>query len=94
VKEVMRLEGIKLAGIGTGLACLGGVVPDKRNMIQLSNIAQNIENTFEIKLEFVSCGNSSVYFWLNSTEDVGKINNVCLGESLLQEGKDRGIQKQ
>jgi len=88
VKEVIRLEGIKLAGIGTSLACLGGALPDDKNMAQLSNIAQGVEAKFGIKLEYVSCGNSSVYSWLNSTKDVGRVNNVRLGESLLQGGKD------
>ena len=88
VKEVIRLKGIKLAGIGTSLACLGGVLPDDSNMTQLSNIAQSIEAKFGIALEYVSSGNSSVYSWLNSTEDVGRINNVRLGESLLLGGKD------
>lgn len=88
VKEVILLEGIKLSGVGTSLACLGGVLPDERNMSQLSNIAQSIEDKFGITLEFVSSGNSSVYAWLESTEDVGKINNVRLGESLLLGGKD------
>lgn len=88
VKEVMRLEGIKLAGIGTSLACLGGVLPDDKNMAQLSDIAQSVEAKFGITLEYVTSGNSSVYSWLNSTEDVGRVNNVRLGESLLLGGKD------
>jgi len=94
VGEVLGLGGIELAGIGTSLACLGGVLPDEKNMAQLSDIASGIEATFGIALEFVSSGNSSVYSWIASAKDVGRVNNVRLGESLLLGGKDldcRGI---
>jgi len=86
VKEVICLEGIKLAGIGTNLACLGGVKPDDEKMNHLSSLAQSIEDKFELSLEFISGGNTANYYWIKSAEDVGKINNVRLGESLLLGG--------
>jgi len=88
VKEVIGFEGIKLSGIGTNLACLGGIKPDDEKMNFLSSLAQNIEDKFGLELEFVSCGNSEIYSWFKSTEDVKKINNVRLGDSLLIGGKD------
>ncbi|NIM89418.1 MAG: alanine/ornithine racemase family PLP-dependent enzyme [Candidatus Aminicenantes bacterium] len=88
VKEVVELPGVALSGLGANLACIGGIKPDDRNMNQLSEIAQSIEDKYGLKLEFVSVGNSSIYLWVESAADVGKINNARLGESLLLGGKD------
>ena len=82
VEQILGLEGIKLAGIGTNLACLGGIEPDEEKMRYLSSIAQDIEEKHGLNLEFVSGGNSANYNWFTSTEDVGKINNLRLGESI------------
>jgi predicted amino acid racemase len=83
VMKVISLEGIKLVGIGTNLACFGGIKPDERKMQCLSNFADKIEKKFGLKLEFVSGGNSANYDWFMSTKDVGRINNLRLGESIF-----------
>ncbi|MGB5895466.1 MAG: alanine/ornithine racemase family PLP-dependent enzyme [Ignavibacteriaceae bacterium] len=83
VEQILELEGIKLAGIGTNLACLGGIKPDEEKMGQLSSIAQDIEEKHGLNLEFVSGGNSANYNWFMSTQDVGRINNLRLGESIF-----------
>lgn len=83
VAQVVRLEGIQLAGIGTNLACFGGIEPDDEKMTYLSSIAKNIENKFKLKLEFVSGGNSANYNWFKSTKNIGRINNLRLGESIF-----------
>jgi predicted amino acid racemase len=71
-----------LAGIGTNLACFGGVVPDQEKIERLSSLADDIEDRFGIDLEYVSGGNSANYDWFKSTEDVGRVNNLRLGESI------------
>ena len=73
----------RFAGIGTNLACRNGVVPDDRNMGELSDLAASIEAQFGIALGVVSGGNSSNLDWLRSTENVGRIDNLRLGEALL-----------
>ncbi len=83
VNEVIRLKGIKLAGIGTNLACFGGIKPNNEKMEYLSSIAKDIEKKFGLALEFVSGGNSANYDWFISTKNVGKINNLRLGESIF-----------
>jgi predicted amino acid racemase len=82
VKMVKKQKGIILAGIGTNLACFGGVKPDKEKIAQLSTLAGDIEDKFGLTLEFVSGGNSANYDWFMSTENVGKVNNLRLGESI------------
>jgi len=83
VEKVLALDNIELIGLGTNLACLGGIRPDDENMGQLSSMANKVEEKFGLKLEFVSGGNSANYDWLMSTKDVGRINNVRLGESIF-----------
>jgi len=83
VNEVIGLKGIELAGIGTNLACFGGIKPNDEKMEYLSSIAKEIENKFGLTLEFVSGGNSANYYWFISTKNIGKINNLRLGESLF-----------
>ena len=83
VRAVIELDRIELSGIGTNLACLEGVRPDEKKMRRLSSLAKAIEEKFGLTLEFVSGGNSANYIWFMSTEDVGKINNLRLGESIF-----------
>ncbi len=83
VKKIIKLKGIKLVGIGTNLACFGGIKPDNKKMEDLSSITKNIENKFNLKLKFISGGNSANYNWFMTTKDVGKVNNLRLGESIF-----------
>ncbi len=83
VKEIIVLKGIEFVGVGTNLACFGGIEPDEEKMEYLSTIVKNIEEKFGLTLEFVSGGNSANYSWFISTKDIGKINNLRLGESIF-----------
>lgn len=83
VREVLKLKGIELAGIGTNLSCFGGIKPDVKNMNEFSSIARDIESKFGLKLAIVSGGNSANYNWFNSSSEMGLINNLRLGESIF-----------
>ena len=83
VERVLGLRGIVLAGLGTNLACFGGIKPDKEKLDQLSLIASEIEEKFGIDLQYVSGGNSANHDWFTSTADLGRINNLRLGESIF-----------
>jgi predicted amino acid racemase len=83
VERVLGLRGIVLAGIGTNLACFGGIKPDEENLDLLSMLAGDIEERFDMTLQYVSGGNSANHDWFMSTTDVGKINNLRLGESVF-----------
>jgi predicted amino acid racemase len=82
VKQVLSLKGIELVGIGTNLACFGGIKPDEEKMKCLSSITRSIEEKFDLTLKYVSGGNSANYNWFMSTKNVGRINNLRLGESI------------
>lgn len=83
VAEVMRLRGVKLAGIGANLACFGGIKPTEVKMRKLSAIARNLQRQYGITFEIISGGNSANYQWFVSTPDVGLINHLRIGEALL-----------
>ncbi|MGA7937272.1 MAG: alanine/ornithine racemase family PLP-dependent enzyme [Kovacikia sp.] len=83
IKKTLELPNIKIIGIGCNLACYGGIQPDQQKMDELSELADGIEKEFQINLEIISGGNSANYEWYKSTQKVGRINNLRLGESIL-----------
>jgi predicted amino acid racemase len=83
VKETIGMQGVKLAGVGTNLACLGGVRPTEANMQELSAMAGNLQQRYGINFEIVSGGNSANYQWFVSTPDVGLVNHLRIGEAIL-----------
>ncbi len=83
VEQVIHLRGVELAGIGTNLACFGGIRPTEANMRALSSIADHLQTRYSINFEIVSGGNSANYQWFVSTPDVGLINHLRIGEGIL-----------
>jgi len=82
IEVIMGLRGVELVGIGTNLACLGGISPDDNKMEYLSALAGEMEGKFSLKFEFVSGGNSANYGWFMKSQDVGRINDLRIGESI------------
>jgi predicted amino acid racemase len=83
VREMLNLPNILLKGIGTNLACRSGVSPDGKNMAILSELADSIEATLGLKVETVSGGNSANLEWALSCAEIGRINDLRLGEAIL-----------
>lgn len=83
VDTTLRLPHVALQGIGTNLACQSGVAPDDRNMAELSALAAAVEAKFGVHLSIVSGGNSANLDWATGCDDVGRINDLRLGESVL-----------
>ena len=83
VRETLRFPNISLQGIGTNLACRSGVVPDAKNMAELSALADSIESTFGLGFSIISGGNSGSLQWALGSADTGRINDLRLGESIL-----------
>jgi len=55
-----------------------GIMPS-----DLEETVKDIRDKFNLKIECVSGGNSANYNWFMSTNDVGEINNLRLGESIF-----------
>jgi len=83
IEQTIPLKGIKLYGIGVNLACFGGIKPSEKNMTELSQIVDRIQEKYHIKIDMVSGGNSANYEWLSQTNNTGNINNLRIGEAIL-----------
>ena len=83
VRRTLTLPGIVLRGIGTNLGCQNGVAPDDRNMAEFSDLVVSLESKLGLTFDIVSGGNSANLDWVLGGGDLGRINNLRLGESLL-----------
>lgn len=83
IQNILPLKGIKIRGIGTNLACFGGIKPTALKMKELSDIAMFIEKKFRIKLELISGGNSANFEWFQEIKNRNRINNIRLGEAIF-----------
>ncbi len=80
---VAGLSGLRLTGLGTNLACRSGIVPDQDKMDQLSELVDLVEARVGHPLTVVTGGNSANLDWAFGTDDVGRVNELRLGESIL-----------
>lgn len=83
VGVVLGCRSLRLAGLGANLACQNGVVPDAANMGVLSDLVNAIESSHRLVLDTVSGGNSANLGWVASGSEVGRVNDLRLGESIL-----------
>ncbi|MCH8157387.1 MAG: alanine racemase, partial [Nitrospinae bacterium] len=83
IRKTLSMPNIKIIGIGCNLACYGGIKPDDKNMRELSKLVVLLEKEFHIDLEIISGGNSANFEWFKSSQDIGRVNNLRLGESIL-----------
>jgi predicted amino acid racemase len=83
VRAVLAHSSLRLVGLGANLACQNGVVPDDRNMGILTALADKIEALHGISLDVVSGGNSANLNWALHTHDVGRIDDLRIGEAIL-----------
>ena len=83
VREILKLDNIKLIGLGTNVTCYGGVIPDRENLGILIKLKGDLEKTFDIRLPLISGGNSSsLYMVINDTMPK-EITQLRIGESIL-----------
>ncbi len=83
VEEILKMENIQLHGIGVNLTCYGAVIPQNEKVSILVDIAEKIEQKFNIKLDMISGGNSSSVHLINKKELPKRINNLRIGEAFL-----------
>jgi predicted amino acid racemase len=82
-RKVSHLPGLRLAGLGTNLACQSGVVPDQVKMDELSALVERVELACRTGLAVVSGGNSANLDWALAASDVGRVDELRLGEAIL-----------
>ena len=88
VAQVQDLPGVRLVGLGTNLLCLSAVMPSDENLGRLAAYAKQIEEKFDLKLRYVSGGNSGSLPLLLEKGLPAGINHLRVGEAILQGGRD------
>ena len=83
ITRILTFENVEIVGIGTNFACFNNQNPSDEAMKHLSDLGHQIEFLFNLKLKYISGGNSTMYSWVKNTKDTYRINQVRLGESIL-----------
>lgn len=83
VGRALALPGIRIAGLGANLACLGGVIPSMENMARLVELAEEIERTFDLEIELISGINSSGLALIAAGGMPPRVNHARIGEAIL-----------
>ncbi len=82
VKEILKIKGLELAGLGVNLTCYGAIKPTPINLGELVKFAKILEDKYGIKNPIISGGNSSTLPLLINGTVPSEINNLRLGESI------------
>lgn len=86
VEQILEMKGVRIAGVGTNLGCFGAIMPTEENLGQLVAHAYKVERLTGRQLDYVSGGaSSSLPLLLEGTLPTG-INNLRIGEAILQGG--------
>lgn len=80
--KVLKMDHLKLKGIGVNLTCYGAVIPKPDILSRLKDYKEGVKEKFDYDLEIVSGGNSSSVYLLGK-EDISWVNNLRLGEVLI-----------
>jgi predicted amino acid racemase len=83
VNQVVGYPGIRIVGLGTNLACFGGLVPTAAIMRRLVELADEVERQVDIKLKWISGINSSGLELIASGQMPGRVNHARIGEAIL-----------
>ncbi len=83
IRQILKLDGVILSGIGTNLACFSGILPTYKNMKELIDLKNELEDFFNIKIPVVSGGNTSALKLIENKEIPSGINQFRVGEAIL-----------
>lgn len=89
---IEELTGVYLHGLGTNLTCYGGILPTRKNLQQLVDLAEELAKKLGRKLPLISGGNSSSLHLIEREEIPLQINNLRIGETMLL-GNDTGLNR-
>lgn len=81
IEQILKLSNIELCGIGVNLTCYGAIIPTEENLGGLVNLAEKIEDKFNIRLDIISGGNSSSLHLLDKHKLPKRVNNLRIGEA-------------
>lgn len=82
VGQVARLPHLEVAGLGTNLACYGGVAPSPENLAVLVAVRDQCRAATGLPLDLLSGGNSSNLPLMASGRMPSEINQLRIGEAI------------
>ena len=83
VTQAARLPHIEIVGLGTNLACYGGVIPTPENMQTLIDARQACKKATGLSLDLLSGGNSANLPLLMAGRMPAEINHFRIGEAII-----------
>jgi predicted amino acid racemase len=83
MSEALRFAGVRVVGLGTNLACFGGIIPSENNMRRLSQLADEVERNFKLRLPWTSGANSSGLNLIAAGRMPARVNQARIGEAIL-----------
>lgn len=82
-RAMQALPGIDLVGVGANLACIGGVLPTRKNTQLLVDVAEFIEQALGIRFRVISGGHTSNLDLVVRDELPARVNQLRIGEAIL-----------
>lgn len=82
-RTMLGLPGIDLAGVGTNVACISGVLPSRENVQSLVDVAESIEQALGIRFRVISGGNTYNLDLLDDDEISPRVNQLRIGHGIL-----------
>lgn len=84
IKKALEIDGVEILGIGTNVGCYGGVLPTRENTQILLDLKDKVQEEFNYELKVISGGNTATSILLEKDELPQGINNLRIGEGLIQ----------
>ena len=82
-REILALPGIDVAGIGTSLNCLCGVLPTPENQQAFADLVESVERELGSRFRLVSAGHSGNLHLVQSGHVPPRFNHFRVGEAIL-----------
>ncbi|MGI6110051.1 MAG: alanine racemase [Eubacteriaceae bacterium] len=83
LKEIRRLSGLNVRGLGTNSNCAGAVIPEPGSFTKLKKMYDVMQDLFGENCNMFSGGNSGAFYMVEDGTLPPFINNLRFGELLL-----------
>lgn len=83
VQKTIELPGLEIYGLGTNFGCYGTVLPSYENTTAFIEIARQLKEKFDIKLRYLSGGNSTSSHLLEEGKMPKEINQLRIGAEYI-----------
>jgi predicted amino acid racemase len=80
-RAMAKLPGIDLVGVGTNVACIGGVLPTRQNVQLLVDVVESLEQALATRFRVISGGNSYNLYLLDEMSP--RVNQLRIGYGIL-----------